>query len=84
MTTQRIDIRLDSARKRKLKDMAERRGASVSEVLREAIDRLYEGEVQDARRRAAQAIIAMQIEDLPDPAELKRQMNEAYGADAVP
>jgi predicted transcriptional regulator len=76
MTTQRIYVQLDSARKRKLKDMAERRCVSMSTVVREAIDRLYELELQDARRKAAQAIIAMQIEDFPDPADLKRQANE--------
>jgi len=84
MVTERLDIRLDPERRRKLTDLATSRGLSTSMVIREAIDRLYEDDMKVQRKRAVERIAAMNIEDLPEPQELKRQMNEAYGDRPVP
>ena len=84
MVTERLDIRLDPERRRKLADLSKSRGVSTSMVVREAIDYLYELAMRERRLQAAARIAAMNIEDLPDPQELKRQMNEAYGDRPVP
>ncbi len=78
MTTERLDIRLDPERRRKLRDIAERRKVSASRLMRDAIDLLYEAEMRAQRMAAVEAIGRMQIEDLPDPEELSRELDRTY------
>jgi hypothetical protein len=75
---ERLEVRLDPARRRKLADIAAARSSSISEIVREMIDRSYE-EVQRAeRRRAVDALAQLQIEDVPDPETLSRQLDAAH------
>ena len=73
----RVPLLLDRARYRKVATEAERRGVSVAEVIRQAIDAMP---VQAERRRAAiDAILAAPPMDVPDdPAELRRESDEAH------
>ena len=79
MTSERIEVRLDGERKRKLNAIARQRGVPVAAVVREMIDLLYEDSRREERFAAARRIIASAIEDVPDPAELNRQLDERRG-----
>lgn len=80
MRTERVEVRLDSETRGKLEEVAVAKGASVSELVRDLIERSYEQEVAGAARSAAAERMGdMEIEDVPEPAELKRQLSEAHG-----
>jgi uncharacterized protein (DUF1778 family) len=77
MRTERIEVRLDPETREKLEEVAAARGSSVSELVRDLIERSHEGEVAStARLAAAERIGRMEVEDVPEPAELKRQLSE--------
>lgn len=81
MRTERIEVRLAPETRRKLEEVAAARGSSVSGLVRDLIERSHEEEVAGAARLAAAYRIGeMEVEDVPDPAELKRQFSEAHGA----
>ena len=80
MRTERLEIRLEREARGKLEEVAAVRGTSVSELVRSLIERSYEEEVAGAARlAAAERIGALEIEDVPEPDELKRQFSEAHG-----
>ena len=80
--TERLEVRLDPETRGKLEEVAAARGSSVSGVVRSLIERSYEEEVAGAARlAAAERIGRMEVEDVPEPAELKRQLSEAHGQD---
>lgn len=73
-------MRLDPETRGKLEEVAAARGSSVSELVRDLIKRSHEEEVAGAARlAAAERIGRMEVEDVPPPAELKRQFSEAHG-----
>lgn len=78
MISQRLDVRLDQDRHRKLRELAAKQGAPVSEVVRRLIDKAYDDALHDRRMQAALAIGRMEIEDVPDPETLSRQLEEAH------
>ncbi len=78
MTTQRLDVRLDAEHMRRLREVADAEGAPLSEVVRRLIDGAYE-EIRTAQRiQLAQEIGRMEVEDVPDPDELSRQLEKTY------
>ena len=78
MLTKRLEVRLDDDRNRKLSELAEQRGATTAAVVRALIDDAYE-EIALARRlEAVRRIVSMNIEDMPEPDELSRQMSERW------
>ncbi|MBM3943251.1 MAG: ribbon-helix-helix protein, CopG family [SAR202 cluster bacterium] len=81
MTVERLDVRLDQERRRKLKELAAEQGTPISEMVRRLIDRAYEDNLMVRRRRAAQELGQLELEDVPDPATLSRQLAEAHGSD---
>ena len=78
MATQRLDVRLDRARRRKLQELAAEEGSSVSEAVRRLIDRAYEDIQQGRRRRAAQELGRLKIEHVPGPVALSRELEDAH------
>ena len=77
MRTERIEVRLDPETRGKLEEAAAARGSSLSELVRSLIERYHEEEVAGAARLAvAERIGRVEIEDVPEPAELKRQFSE--------
>ena len=78
MTVERLDVRLDQERRRKLRELAAEHGAPVSEMVRRLIDRAYEDNMDARRKRAAQELGLLELEDVPDPATLCRQLEAAY------
>ena len=83
MATGRLEVRIDEARRRKLRELAEEQGAPVSETIRRLIDRAYEDTLGVRRKRAAQLLGRLEIEDVPDPATLSRQLEGTYDPDGV-
>ena len=81
MVTERLEVRLDPERRRKLRMVADRRGLAVSEVIRRLIDQAYEEEQLDLARRllAVERIAACEVEDVPDPETINRQSESSYG-----
>jgi hypothetical protein len=63
------NVRLDEARVRKARALRER-GVTLSEIVREAIDRRFDEEQSSARRGDGRAILAAIFEEFPDPARL--------------
>ena len=78
MATERLDMRLDQERRRKLRELAAEQGASVSDMVRRLIDSAYEDTLGARRKRAAQELGQLEIEDVPDAATLDRQLEDAY------
>jgi predicted transcriptional regulator len=77
LRTERLEVRLDPETRGKLEEVAAARGSSVSELVRDLIEHSYEEEIAGvARLEAAERIGRMEVEDVPEPAELKRQLSE--------
>lgn len=79
MASGRLEVRLDQEYREKLDEVIRRRGASVSALIREMIDQFYEEAELQERLAAVQRIADSQIEELPDPEELSRQLDERCG-----
>ncbi|MGH2353101.1 MAG: CopG family transcriptional regulator [Chloroflexota bacterium] len=78
MASQRLEVRLDAAYRRKLDDLAAARGTSVSQIVREMIDAAYQEADREQRLRAAIELGQMEIEDVPDPETLSKQLNATH------
>jgi predicted transcriptional regulator len=82
---EQVEIKLDPETRGKLEEMAAARGSSISELVRDLIECSHEEEVAGtARLAAAERIGQMEVEDVPEPAELKRQLSESHGQDRAP
>jgi Arc/MetJ-type ribon-helix-helix transcriptional regulator len=81
MVSKRIEFRLDEETAEALSDLVADRHTTASMVIREAVRRLHEDYRRERRRLAVERIAAMEIEDMPDPEELARQMNSRYAGD---
>jgi DNA-binding GntR family transcriptional regulator len=73
-----LEVRLDQEHRLRLVKLAEARGASVSEVVRQLIDQAYEGVCRAERLRAVQALAELSVEDVPDLETLRQQLDSAY------
>lgn len=78
MVSERLEVRIDPDRKQKLAALAEARSAPLSDVIRELIDRAYDEILAERRRLAVERICQMEIEDVPDPEELSRQLDRTH------
>jgi hypothetical protein len=75
MLDRRVQILLDQERHERLLAESRRRRLSVGALIREAIDRAYPSRSR-ARRAAADAILAAEPMPMPDPQELKAELDE--------
>lgn len=76
--TERLEVRLGEERRRKLEQIAASRGLAVSAVVRQLIDQAYEDIGRAERLRLVRELAALEIEDVPDPETLNRQLDSAY------
>ena len=74
----RLHVRLDPERRRRLEELAEEKGAPISEVVRRLIDDAYQGIMQERRRQAVRRLTSLEIEVVPDAATLSRELEEAH------
>jgi hypothetical protein len=84
MATERLDVRLDGERRRKLRELATEQSAAVSELVRRLIDQAYEESLKTRRKRAAEALGRLEVEDVPDPVTLARQLEGAHEPSGLP
>lgn len=80
MTTERIEVRLDPEQRRRLAELAEEESASISELVRRMIDEKFEARMRERRMAAVERLVSREIEDVPDPDELSRQLADKYPA----
>jgi predicted transcriptional regulator len=84
MESQRLEVRLDPERRRKLRQIAETRGLTISYAVRELIDRAFEESETVERLRIVERLAALNVEDVPDPDELSRQLDSTYDVPDIP
>ena len=77
-TTTRLEIRLDEEHRRRLKIIAEEQDTPVSETVRRLIDNAYEDALKERRRRAVERLVTLELEDVPDPKTLNRQLDGTH------
>lgn len=78
MFERRLQLLLDEPRYQKVAAVARARGVSVAAVIREAIDRAVPSE-QSRRSSAARAILDAPDMPVPDPGDLRRELDELRG-----
>ena len=74
----RLDVRLDAERRRRLEEVVEERGVTISDVVRNLIDDAYEAVMRQRRIQAVERLVGLEVEDPPDPATLSRQLEATY------
>jgi hypothetical protein len=84
MASERYEIRLDSEHRRKLRELSAVRDAPASEVVREMIDEAYEEILVERRMALVKRIGELEIEDVPDPEALSRQLASTYDTPDIP
>jgi|GEM_PF-1800518 hypothetical protein len=78
----RLDIRIDQSCKEKLHEVAEQMGTTISDAVRQLVHEAYDRLMQERRKRAAERIAAMALDDPGDPAELCRELEGAHATGA--
>ncbi|MGH9090534.1 MAG: antitoxin [Acidimicrobiales bacterium] len=73
MLDRRLQVLIDEDRWSRLEREAGHRGVPVAVLVREAIDERYPGNA-DERRAALQAVLDADPMDVPDPGELREEL----------
>ena len=76
--SRRLDVRLNAEQRQRLEELAEERGAPISDVVRRLIDEAYEGVMRERRKRAVERLMRLAVEDPPDAATLSRELEGAH------
>ena len=76
--TRRLQVLIEDEQWRRLEAEADERGVSVASVVREAIDTVLPGGPGE-RRRAADRILDADCMAVPDPEELRRELDDLRG-----
>ncbi len=76
----RFEVRLDKECRERLDELAENRGVTAAEIVRQLIDNAYDDVLRERRLQAAKELIALNAEIPPDPAELSRLLETAHDA----
>ncbi len=84
MPTGRLEVRLDDEYQQKLADIVEARHEPVSALIREMIDEAHEKVMLEERLAAVAHMASLEIEDVPDPDELSRQLAKTYEMTNLP
>ena len=78
MLAERLEVRLDPERRRKLSAIAAEKGVPIAEVIREMIDHAYNESARVDAWLSALQLGKIQLEDAPDPATLSRQLDATH------
>ena len=79
----RFEVRLDKTCRERLDELAESKGITAAEVIRQLIDKAYEEVLREHRLQAAEELISMNAEVPPDPAELSRLLETAHDVGGI-
>jgi predicted DNA-binding protein len=71
-------MRIDAERMERLEHVAKQEGKTVSEIARRLLDLGYEDWMKERRKAAVRHIAEANIEDVPDPEELSRQLDATH------
>jgi alanyl-tRNA synthetase len=74
-------VEADEERLLRLERIAAEEGKTISEVVRHLLDIGYEDWIKERRHRAVEELCAMEIEEMPEPEELSRQLASTYDVD---
>jgi hypothetical protein len=77
----RLQILIDDERHRRISEAAQERGVSVATVVREAIDRGL-ANTDSQRQAAGQRLLAAPDMTIPEPADLRLELDTARGRHA--
>lgn len=77
-TTDRVHVRLGREHWDRLTELSQERGVTVSTTMRNLIDQAYEESVRQRRARAARRLCELEVEDVPDPDVLNRQLDSTH------
>jgi hypothetical protein len=78
MLTKRLQVLVTPQQRRRLATEAQRRGSSVGELVREAIDSIVGGISAEARQRAVEEIARMEPRKFVAPDELDRLIESEH------
>ncbi len=78
MTQKRLSIRLYSPCRQRLEELATEKNETISDAVRRLIDDAYQHTVQERRIRAVERLVSLEVEDVPDPAQLCRDLETAH------
>jgi len=78
MLDRRLQVLIDEDRWSRLDREAARRGVPVAVLVREAIDERFPSDLE-ARRAALQAILDAEPMEVPDPADLRHELDAIRG-----
>lgn len=78
MVTERFEIRLDSKRREQVSHVAKDEGKTAADAFRRLLDLGYDVWMRERRKEAVRRIASLEIEDVPDPEELKRQLDSTH------
>ena len=74
----RLDVRLDTERRKRLEEMARDLGIPISDVIRSLIDDAYAGILRERRRKAVDHLVSLGVETPPDPRTLCQELEATY------
>ena len=74
----RLQVRLDSECRRRLEILVEEKGEPFSEIVRRLIDDAYEEIMRERRIRAVETLASLEVEAVPDPEQLSRELKAAH------
>jgi hypothetical protein len=83
MVTQRLEVRLDSDRKRKLQEIAGCRRVPVSDVIRSLIDEAYEDAGRAHRLLLVEQLGRLEVGENPDPDALVQELDSLLDLPAL-
>lgn len=78
MKYDRLEVRLDEEHAKKVAELKAAYDTSVSDAVRRAIDEAYEKVMVQRRLDAVKKMSEANLEDMPDPEELRRQILAGY------
>ena len=79
----RFEVRLDKDCRDKLDELAENRGTTAAEIVRQLIDDAFEEVLRQRRILAAEELIGINGEVPPDPDELNSLLGTAHDVPGV-
>lgn len=74
----RLEVRVTAEHRQRLEALARERAVTISAVVRSLIDEAYEDILRARRKQAADELIALNLEDPPDPDVLSRELEAAH------
>ena len=76
--TNRLGVRLNDEHRRRLDELVQEKGVTISDAVRRMIDAAYEDMVRTRRMQAMERLIGLNLEDPPDPDTISRELEATH------